>query len=64
MGISISRLGTEVAHPGDIAGEARQRIKGLVREGKKQISSFTKSVQEKRQLERQQPGWQSAAFDF
>ena len=64
MGISISRLGTEVAHPGDNAGEARQRMKGLVREGKKQISSFTKSVQEKRQLERQQPGWQSAAFDF
>ena len=62
--MGISRLETEMVQPGDIAGEARQRMKDLVREGKKQISSFMKSVQEKRQLEWQQPGWQSAAFDF
>jgi len=62
--IGMSGLGMEVVQPSDIAGEARQRVKDLVKEGRKQISSFTKSVQEKRQLEQRRPGWQSAAFDI
>jgi len=62
--MGMSGLEVEVVQPSDIAGEARQRVKDFVKEGRKQISSFTKSVQEKRQLEQQRPGWQSAAFDI
>jgi len=62
--MGMSGLEVEVVQPSDIVGEARQRVKDFVKEGRKQISSFTKSVQEKRQLEQQRPGWQSAAFDI
>ncbi|KAJ3577024.1 hypothetical protein NP233_g34 [Leucocoprinus birnbaumii] len=61
--MGVPGLGGDAGQVGDVAGEARQHVKSMVKEGKKQISSFKKSVEEKTQLERQRPGWQSAAFD-
>jgi hypothetical protein len=62
--VGMPVLGTEVAQGGDVVGEARQRVRGAVKEGKRQFSSFKRSVEEKTELEKRRSGWQSAAFDF
>jgi len=46
------------------AVQAKRQAQGLVQEGRKQIRSFKRSVEDKIELESQRPGWQSAAFDF
>ncbi|KAF5348242.1 hypothetical protein D9756_010501 [Leucocoprinus leucothites] len=57
-------LGEEVTQVGEGVGEVKERAKGIVKEGRRQVSSFKRSIVDKAELERQQPGWQSAAFDF
>lgn len=61
MGIPV---GEAAAEAGGVVAGAKQEFKGIVKEGKRQISSFKKSVEDKTKLEKQRPGWQSAAFDF
>ncbi|KAF9448146.1 hypothetical protein P691DRAFT_670047 [Macrolepiota fuliginosa MF-IS2] len=53
-----------VAQARDVAGEAKKKVKGAMKEGRGRITSFKKSVEDKAALEKQRSGWQSAAFDF
>lgn len=46
------------------AAHAKGQAQGMMREGRKQIRSFKRSIEEKVELERQRPGWQSASFDL
>lgn len=62
--VGIPNVQANVAQAKDVAGETKQQVKGIVKEGMKQISSFKRSTEEKVLLEKQRPGWQSAAFDF
>ena len=40
------------------------RAKGMMKEGKKQVVGFRKSVERKKELEMRNKGWESASFDF
>ncbi|KAJ7718357.1 hypothetical protein DFH07DRAFT_933600 [Mycena maculata] len=59
------------AHTGGAGGAARGggrgaqgQVKGLVGEGRRQVRSFRGSVDEMATMEKNNPGWQSAAFDL
>ena len=40
------------------------RAKGMMKEGKRQVVGFRKSVERKKELEMRNKGWESASFDF
>ncbi|KAJ6589074.1 hypothetical protein B0H19DRAFT_1102800 [Mycena capillaripes] len=46
------------------APDMKTQLRGLVGEGKGQVSSFKRSVDEKSAMEKENPGWKSSAFDI
>ena len=61
MDVDIGDTGRRVRDVGeDVLGE----VKGAVREGKRQLSSFRKSVHRKSKHEKKKTGWESTAFDI
>ena len=48
---------------GDVGEEVLGEVKGAVREGKRQLSSFRKSVHWKSKHKKKKTGWDSTAFD-
>ncbi|KAJ7629413.1 hypothetical protein DFH06DRAFT_1225627 [Mycena polygramma] len=46
------------------AADMKTQLRGLVGEGKGQVQSFKRSVDEKSAIEKNNPGWKSAAFDI
>ncbi len=64
-GVTSEAMGTDVTGVAkDAAGRAKRQAQGLMQEGRKRVRSFKRSVEDKVELERQRPGWQSVAFDF
>ncbi|KAJ6602466.1 hypothetical protein DFH09DRAFT_899906 [Mycena vulgaris] len=61
------RLGQKVpqgqGQTGDANTAAKDGVQGLVGQGKQQVRSFRRSVDEQSAKEKNTPGWQSAAFD-
>ena len=49
---------------GKMKGAAEDTVKGVMREGKRQVAGFRRSVERKREAEAKQEGWKSTAFDF
>ena len=49
---------------GKMKGAAEDTAKGVMREGKRQVAGFRRSVERKREAEAKQEGWKSTAFDF
>jgi hypothetical protein len=71
VGEAIQEVKGAVGAPGDISQAAKEgaqdvqkHVQGLVREGKKQVNSFQRSVDEKSAVEKRNPGWKSHAFDI
>lgn len=57
----------EVAESVDVreaAGQVREQAKGLLAEGQRQVQSFQRHVDLKKQQEVKKAGWRSDAFDF
>ncbi|KAJ3489020.1 hypothetical protein NLJ89_g11563 [Agrocybe chaxingu] len=48
----------------EAADELGAKAKGVLKEGKKQLTDFRRTVERKSQMERSRPGWQSANFDL
>ncbi|KAF7328984.1 hypothetical protein MVEN_02528400 [Mycena venus] len=44
--------------------DAKNQVRGAAGEGKRQVQSFQQSVEEKKTMERRNPGWKSAAYDL
>ena len=61
MEVDIGDTGRRVRDVGD---EVLGDVKGAVREGKRQLSSFRKSVHRKSKHEKKKTGWESTAFDI
>lgn len=47
-----------------VAEDPEGQVKGMLKEGKKQVVGFRKSVERKRELEMCNKGWESASFNF
>ncbi|KAG6810174.1 hypothetical protein H0H92_013012 [Tricholoma furcatifolium] len=45
------------------AGQTKDQVKGLVKDGQKKVQSFHKAVKEKKSQEEKNKGWRSVAFD-
>ena len=48
----------------EVFEDAEGRAKGMMKEGKRQVVGFRKSVERKKELEMRNKGWESASFDF
>ena len=48
----------------EVLEDAEGRAKGMVKEGKRQVVGFRKSVERKKELEMNNKGWESVSFDF
>ena len=48
----------------EVLEDAGDRAKGMLKEGKKQVVGFRKSVERKKEVEMRNKGWESASFDF
>ncbi|KAF7361297.1 hypothetical protein MSAN_01162200 [Mycena sanguinolenta] len=48
----------------DSDADAKTQLNGAVGEGKGQVQSFRRSIEEKAAMERKNPGWKSTAFDI
>jgi hypothetical protein len=59
MDVDVSASGIR-----EVLEDAEGRAKGMVKEGKRQVVGFRKSVERKRELEMSNKGWESASFDF
>ncbi|KAJ7749498.1 hypothetical protein B0H16DRAFT_1845635 [Mycena metata] len=46
------------------AKDASAQLQGMLREGKRQVRSFRRSVEDKSVAEKKNPGWKSEAFDI
>ncbi|KAJ7714104.1 hypothetical protein B0H16DRAFT_1899274 [Mycena metata] len=62
---------TGVGEAGDVkqavkegAKDASAQLQGMLREGKRQVRSFRRSVEDKSVEEKKNPGWKSQAFDI
>ncbi|KAJ7334757.1 hypothetical protein DFH08DRAFT_939527 [Mycena albidolilacea] len=71
VGDAIQEVKGQVGAPGDVSQAAKEgaqdvqkHVQGLLREGKKQVNSFQRSVDEKSAVEKRNPGWKSHAFDI
>ncbi|KAF8170753.1 hypothetical protein K438DRAFT_1613635 [Mycena galopus ATCC 62051] len=70
VGQAVQAVQGQTGTPEDLSKVANQgvqdvqkHLQGAVREGKRQINSFQRSVDEKSAMERKNPGWKSQAFD-
>ncbi|KAJ6510452.1 hypothetical protein C8R45DRAFT_858340 [Mycena sanguinolenta] len=48
----------------DLDPNAKSQLHGAIGEGKGQVQSFQRSIEEKAEMERKNPGWKSSAFDI
>ncbi|KAJ7629412.1 hypothetical protein DFH06DRAFT_1304101 [Mycena polygramma] len=71
VGDVVQSVKGEVGAPQDAAQavsegvtDVQHQVQGLVKEGRRHVRSFQRSVEEKSALEKQTPGWKSAAFDI
>ncbi|KAF8799376.1 hypothetical protein BYT27DRAFT_7227880 [Phlegmacium glaucopus] len=65
LGTGSERLKDKIEREMDVdASVLEGRAKDLVKEGKRQVEGFRKSVERKKDQELAQEGWQSASFDF
>ncbi|KAJ6510455.1 hypothetical protein C8R45DRAFT_1160962 [Mycena sanguinolenta] len=73
VGQAVQEVQSEVGLPasGDVSEAAKQgvqdvqtHVQGMVREGRRQVRSFQRSVEEKSAMEKKIPGWKSEAFDI
>jgi len=70
VGEAVQAVQGEVGTPQDLSKAAKQgaqdvqkHVQGLVSEGKRQVRSFQRTVDERSAAEKKNPGWKSSAFD-
>ncbi|KAF7328983.1 hypothetical protein MVEN_02528300 [Mycena venus] len=70
VGEAVQAVQGEVGTPQDLSKAAKQgaqdvqkHVQGLVGEGKRQVRSFQRTVDERSAAEKKTPGWKSSAFD-
>ena len=59
MDVDVSAVGIPV-----VFEDVKDRAKGMMKEGKRQVVGFRKSVERKKELEMSNKGWESSSFDF
>ncbi|KAJ7186766.1 hypothetical protein C8R46DRAFT_981039 [Mycena filopes] len=68
VGTGSESLGKRVGEAVEVVKQAAQdvqgHLQGMLREGKRQVRSFQRSVEDKSVEEQKNPGWKSAAFDI
>ncbi|KAJ7034692.1 hypothetical protein C8F04DRAFT_1038198 [Mycena alexandri] len=71
VGEAVDAVTGQAGSPGDAkqavqegAQDVKAHLQGVIREGKRQVRSFRRSVEDKSAAEKKNPGWKSQAFDI